>query len=180
MEEVETNSKIVGCIRNQKGNALGGVKVVCDGNDTLTLFDGTYRFESLNPGIYTITVSIKGFQSQNKLITIQEDEIMTLDFYLTKALGTAKICGHVYDAETKKPIISGGTIILIQPVSNRYTHINKNGYYEFTDLAKDIYDICVSISGYVDIKDKINVEEGETKLRDFFCNPIQIIEPPWG
>jgi len=182
MNEIKTKSKseIVGYIRNQKGSALGGVKVICDGKESTTLFDGTYRFEGLDPNTYTVTVSLKGFQSQSRLITIGEDDIVTLDFYLVKAKGTAKICGNIYDAETKKPITSGGTVILILPISNIYAHLDKNGYYEFLDLVEESYDIYTSISGYVDKKGAVKLAEGETKTYDFYCKPIQIVEPPWG
>ena len=182
MNEIKTTltSGIVGCIRNRKGNPLGGVKVFCDGKDTKTLFDGTYRFEGLDLGTYTITVSLKGFQKQSKVITTRVDEIVSLDFYLSKAKGTAKICGNVYDAKTKKPITLGGTIILLLPISNIYAHLDKNGYYEFTDHVEDSYDILTSISGYVDTKATVKVEKDERITHDIYCHPIQLVDPPWG
>ncbi|MCP8305346.1 MAG: carboxypeptidase regulatory-like domain-containing protein [archaeon] len=182
MSEIKAKSRsgIIGFIRNQKGSALGRVKVVCDGKDAITLFDGTYRIEGLDPGTYTITVSLKGFQSQSRVITIREDETLTLDFYLSEARGNVKIRGNVYDAETKKAVTSGGTIILILPISNRYVHLDERGYYEFTDLVEDSYDIWTSVSGYVDTKATVKVAEGETKTHDFYCKPIQLVEPPGG
>ncbi|MCP8309031.1 MAG: carboxypeptidase regulatory-like domain-containing protein [archaeon] len=182
MSEIRTTSKsrIVGCVYNQQGSVLGGAKVICKGKGTITLFDGTYRFENLSPGTYDITVSLKGFQSQSRTIVIREGETVTLDFYLSEAKGTARICGNVYDAETKKPVTSGGTIILILPIANRYAHLNKNGYYEFTNLVADTYDIWTSISGYEDMKAFITVAEGEAKIQDFYCKPILFTEPPWG
>ncbi len=182
MSEIKTKSRsrIIGIILNQKGSALNGAKVLCDGKDTITLFDGTYRIEGLDPGTYTITVGLKGFQNQSRVITIRDNETMKLDFYLSKARGNAKIRGIVYDAETKKPITSGGTIILILPISNKYVHLDERGYYEFTDLVEDSYDIWTSISEHVDTKATVKVAEGETKTYDFSCKPIQVFEPPWG
>ncbi|MCP8316687.1 MAG: carboxypeptidase regulatory-like domain-containing protein [archaeon] len=175
-----SNSRIIGHVYSEKGSQLGSAKVTCNEKKTITLFDGSYEFKNIEPGTYTITASLKGFKSQNKVITIQKDDIMTLDFQLSEAIGTAKIYGTVYDAGTKRPVTSGGTIILILPIVNRYALLDKNGYYEFNNLAEDSYDLWASIPGYEDVKATITVAEGEKKVQDFYCKPILNIEPPWG
>lgn len=159
---------------------LGGAKVICNGNSTVALFDGSFRFENLAPGTYTITASLRGFQSQSKTVFIKEDETITLDFSLNEAVGTAKIRGCVYDAETGKPIASGGTVVLILPFANKYVSINKDGCYEFTNLIADTYDVWVTIGGYEEVKATIAMKEDETKIRDFYCKVKRIEEPPWG
>jgi len=126
-------SNIIGHVCSQAGSMLGSAKVTCDGKETLTLFDGTYKFEKIPARTYTITARLKGFKTESKTVTVKENETTTVDFNLTEAIGTAKICGHIYDSETKQPI-PNATLILILPASNKYTVTNRNGYYEFTNL----------------------------------------------
>ncbi|MEM3436944.1 MAG: carboxypeptidase regulatory-like domain-containing protein [Nitrososphaerales archaeon] len=177
---IPSNSRITGYVYDEKGNPLGSVKVACNEKKTLTLFDGFYEFKNIEPGTYTITVSLKGFKSQSKVVNIQKNDIINLDFRLSEAKGTAKIYGIVYDAETKKPITSGGTIIMVLPVANRYALLDKNGRYEFNDLVGDNYDLLTSIPGYEDERVIVTLAEGEKKVQDFYCKPILNIEPPWG
>ncbi|MEM2873002.1 MAG: carboxypeptidase regulatory-like domain-containing protein [Nitrososphaerales archaeon] len=174
------NSRIFGHVYNEKGTPLGSAKVTCSEKKTLTLFDGFYEFKNVEPGTYTIVASLKGFKSDSKTVTVQKDDMITLDFRLSEATGTAKIYGTVYDASTKKPIASGGTIILVLPITNKYALLDKNGRYEFKDLAKDSYDLWASIPGYEDEKATITLAEGEEKIQDFFCRHVVNIEPPWG
>jgi len=171
--------KIAGRVYSEGGGMLGGAKVTCNGRETVSLFDGRYEFKDLKRGAYTITASLKGFKSQSRTLIIEKDEETTLDFHLPESTGTASIFGTVYDAETKRPITSGGTVILILPAKNRYAPL-KNGHYEFDRLVGDSYDLLTSVQGYEDKRIKITLEEGEKKHQDFHCKPVQSIEPPWG
>jgi len=159
---------------------LGGAKVICNDKSAVTLCDGSFRFENLAPATYTITASLRGFQSQSKTVSIKENETITLDFSLNEAVGTANIRGCVYDAETGKPIAPGGTVILILPSANKYASTNKDGCYEFTNLVADTYEVWVTIEGYQEVKATIAVKEGETKIHDFYCKIKRIEVPPWG
>ncbi|NWG09259.1 MAG: carboxypeptidase-like regulatory domain-containing protein [Nitrososphaerales archaeon] len=171
--------KIAGRIYGEGGSMLGGAKVACNKRETVSLFDGRYEFKDLKKGVYTITASLKGFESQSRTVAIEKDEVITLDFHLPGATGTAKIFGTVYDAETKRPITSGGTVILILPAKNKYAPL-KNGQYEFDRLVEDSYDLLTSVQGYEDKRVTITLEEGEKKLQDFHCKLVLSIEPPWG
>jgi len=175
-----SNSGITGHVYSLKGSPLGSAKVTCNEKKIITLFDGSYEFKNIEPGTYTITVNLKGFKGDSKKVTIQKDDMITLDFQLSEAIGNAKIYGTVYDAKTKRPITLGGTIVLILPIANRYALLNKNGYYEFNNLAEDSYDLWASIPEYEDERAVVKITEGEEKVQNFYCRPIQIIEPPWG
>lgn len=178
--EPTPNSMIIGHIYDKEGHMLGGAKVICNGKSTVALFDGSFRFEKLVSGKYRITASLGGFQSQSKTVSIKAGETITVDLSLNKAVGTAKIRGCVYDAETGKPIVSGGTVILILPVANKYASTNKDGCYEFANLAADTYEVWASVGGYEEVKAKIAVKRGETKNQDFYCPVKRVVEPPWG
>ena len=173
-------SRICGQVRSADGRMLHGAVVVCQGRETRTLTDGTFVLNDLPSGIYKLTVGLEGFEPAGKDITVREGEELVQDFRLSESSGTAKICGHVFDAESKKKIVFGGTVILVLPVTNRYKHIDKNGYYEFDCLPAGEYTIATSIPEYADNKAIQSVDKGETKMLDFFCKPLRAVEPSWG
>lgn len=175
-----SNARIVGHVYSERGAMLGSAEVTCNGRKTTVLFDGSYEFRNIEPGTYAITASLRGFKTESKTVTIQKDEVTTLDFHLSHAIGTAEISGTVYDAETRRPITSGGTVILILPIANKYSPLDRNGHYEFNDLVEDSYDLWTSIPGYDDGKATAKVAEGEKKVQDFFSRPTMSVEPPWG
>ena len=173
-------SKISGIISSSDGAMIKSAKVACEGMETRTLADGSFVLDGLATGTYAVTVSLQGFKSISKTVSIQEGEAVTLDFCLSKDKGTAKIHGHVYDAMSKKPVEPGGTIILILPVANKYKHIDRNGYYEFENLPAGTYKLLTSMAGYEDHKVILTVNDDEIKAHDFFCKTQNIEEPPWG
>lgn len=174
------NERINGHVYSEGGSALGSAGIVCNESRSVTLFDGAFELGNMAPGAYSITASLKGFKSQTSTVIVEKDKTATIDFYLPQAKGASKICGTVYDAETGKPLISGGTIILVLPVTNKYANLDKEGRYRFIDLAGDGYNMVTSVSGYEDAKVTADVGEGMEKIQDFYCKPVLPVEPPWG
>jgi len=174
-----TGGRIFGRVFSHNGMILSGATLTCDGTETATLADGSYTFNDLKPGTYDIKVRLHGFQSIDKNVRVHEDEDSIQDFYLSEAVGSAKICGHVIDDATRKPV-NQGTVILILPVANKYSNIEMDGYYEFTNLPTGTFTISTSLSGYEDVETILRLEENETKKYDFLCKAIEIEEPPWG
>ena len=174
-----TGTRIHGHVFSHDGMILNGATLTCDGTETAALADGSYTFDDLLPGTYEIKVSLQGFQWIDKNVYVPEDGESIQDFYLSEALGSAKLYGHVIDDETKKPV-NEGTAILILPVANKYSHIKMDGYYEFTDLSAGTFTISTSVPGYEDGITILRLEENETKTHEFLCKAMKIEEPPWG
>lgn len=181
IEDISAKSEksLVGHIYSKSGAILNGAKVMCNGFETLTLADGLYLFDDLPSGTYEVTVSLKGFQSESKKISVRDDEVAVLDFHLSAAVGTSKIRGRVYN-DSNKPIGDGGTVILILPIANRYAPIDVNGYYEFTGLPSGIYTLYTSILEYIDCNIELGLADGELKTYDFYCKKRRVLEPPLG
>lgn len=177
---VSATSTIHGHLYSEEGAILNGAKVFCNDQETLSLADGFYSFKDLPPGRYEVQVDLTGYQSATQTVSTREDEVVVLDFHLSKALGTATISGQVYDRETGKPIESGGTIILIQPISNRYATIDGKGQYSFDNLPAGIYSLSTSIPEYDDADARLTVADGESVVHDFYCNLNREVEPAWG
>src|SRR3990170_3409926 len=85
------DATIRGRVLEEKDRALGGVKIACDGEETLTLFDGTYAFEHLNPGAHEVVATHEGYEAQVKRIEAQGGEITLVDFGLLPLRGEAEI-----------------------------------------------------------------------------------------
>jgi len=181
--DTHSGSIIIGSVYDRDGRRLGGAEVTCGELSVLSNFDGAFKFEGLAAGNYDVIVALKGFETCSKTVKILGNgKIVFVNFYIDKARGNAKICGYIYDAETKNPITVGGTAILILPASNRYVNVDKNGYYEFADLEADTYEIWASALGYQDKKITVDVKEEEVKSVNFYVNPEQepVEEVAWG
>lgn len=173
-------SEISGHIYSSNGSSLKGAKVVCGEMETRTLADGSFRLGVAVPGAYDVTASLQGYESAKEAVSVQQGEKKALDLRLPKAIGTARINGHIYDAKSKKVVELGGTAILVMPVANKYSHISQSGYYEFANLPGGSYTIRISAPGYADSDAVLTVDDAETKMHDFFCKPQKTEEPPWG
>ena len=174
-----TGAKISGRVFSYNGMTLNGAKLTSDEIETTTLADGSYTFNDLLPGTYKINIRLQGFQSVDRTIYVPEDGESIQDFYLAEAIGNAKIYGYVVDNETGKPV-NEGAVILILPVTNKYSHIEMDGYYEFTNLPAGTFTLSTSVPGYEDMVTIIMLEESEAKTYEFLCKIIDIEEPPWG
>lgn len=178
---LESNSRIIGSVYDTKGRPIGGAEVNCNEECTHTLFDGTYRFVNLVPSIYVVTVKQRNFQSQKKTIELGEGKVVNVDFRLPPIRGFGKVYGYVFDSNTRKPIISGGTMIMVLPSTNKQVPIRaKDGYFEFLNLPSGMHQVWASVLEYEDELKKISLEEKEEKRVDFFCRKAEAIEPPWG
>ena len=173
-------SKVSGRVHSEKGAMLQDAKITCKGIETRTLADGFFTLNNLPLGSHEIKASLQGFKTMSKVVLTQEGEEATVDFTLAPSTGNAKICGHVYDTESKKTIGHEGTVTLILPVANRYRHIGNNGYFEFENLPAGQYKILATIPDYREDEASIEVAEGETKIHDFLCKARKVEEPPWG
>lgn len=173
-------SKISGHVFSNNGAVLNGAKITCNGLETWALADGFYTFDDLPLGTFEVRVSLQGFQSESKRVSIDDNKVAVLDFYLSEALGTAKIKGRVYDSESKRPVTDRGTVIIILPLFNKYAHFDEEGFYEFSNLHAGTYRISTSIPDYEDSDAVITVGDGESKTYDLVCKARKAVEPPWG
>jgi hypothetical protein len=177
---VSAVSAIHGHLYSTEGAILNGAKVYCNDRETLSLADGFYAFKDLPPGRHEVRVDLEGFELATQTVLTREKEVAVLDFHLSKDLGSATISGQVYDKETGAAITSGGSIILIQPISNRYATIDGKGHYAFDNLRAGTYRLSTSIPEYDDTDALLTVIDSESVIHDFYCNLNKEVEPAWG
>lgn len=171
---------IAGKVCSARGSPLSGVAVSCNGHETATLADGTYRLEIPARSTYTITAMIKGFERGRREVIVGDAEEIQVDFCLRDAIGTGVIHGRVLDNVSGTPISSGGTVILVFPLANKYASISSDGCYEFRDLPADSYELWVSVPSYEEMRSIVTLAGGETRTLDIRCIPTRPVEPPWG
>src|SRR3972149_9797616 len=110
--------KISGKVHSEDRAMLQCARVTCDDAITKTLADGSFVFEHASPGRHKLTVTLQGFKSEVRLINLWQEEHLVQDFTLRRQAGTAKISGHVFDAESKKITSHPGTVVLALPGTN--------------------------------------------------------------
>jgi hypothetical protein len=185
MEDGEENKRdsskriVKGRVSSTEGTWLSGAIITCGKATTTALTDGSYTLSGLTPGAYELEARLQGYSGIRMSISIAQDEDLELNLVLTKKKGTSLIRGRVIDAETSQPL-HDGKVILVMPISNRYSPINDDGRYLFSEVAEGNYSLHISIPGYVDDGVKITVPEGEPVVQDFICKSMNLEEPPWG
>jgi hypothetical protein len=183
LEEINSVEKIEinGIVVDERMRPVAGAKVICNGEETLTLFDGTFNFKNSGIGIHIIKIELEGYVKQSKDIKVEEGEEPILEFQLKPMEGSAKIFGYILDEETQKPIEIGGLVYMFRPISNKNAPINpKDGFYEFTNLPAGIYNIWTSILGYEEQGMTVTIEDYEKRQLDFILSKKEEEEVPWG
>ena len=180
LSQTVPTSKIYGRVCSSNGAVIKDARVTCRGMETRTLANGSFVFQGLAYGTYTVQVTLQGYETASKTVSVLDEEGRNTDFHLSSAAGSGKIHGYFYDAETNENMKQEGTAILSLPIANKYKHIDKDGYYEFTDLPSGTYRIIASVKGYLDCNSNVEIANGERKEHDFFLKAMRVEEPPWG
>lgn len=180
MNESKARAIITGRVFDERGKPVSGAIVTCDGMDSRTLFDGSFRFEDLEIGPYTVEIGLEGYRGQRKKIEVKVEEEVVLNFILETETGDAKIFGYVISKETGEPLKAGGSVYMFRLTSNKNTSIDpRTGRFEFSGLSPGTYTIWTSVLDYDDNKKTVTVEEDEERREDFFITKAEI-EPPLG
>jgi hypothetical protein len=179
-EDTEVQAKIMGKVIDEKGRPVGGATITCNGEETRTLFDGTFIFEDLAPCGHTVMTTQEGYRSQKIQVQVGEGEEAILELKLEPEGGASKIFGYVLEEMTGEPVKTGGNVVMYRLTKNRNTPIDpETGYYEFKDLPSGTYTIWTSILDRDDERKTVSVREGEECREDFTVRKADL-EPPLG
>ena len=136
---------IVGYIRDSgTDNPVSGAAISADtGRSTTSALDGSYRLGFKAPGLYDLTVSKSGYQTITvENVQVNEDEVTTMDIYLTKPGYT--ISGRVsrYGAA-----LEGVGVDLTGSVT-KHCITGADGTYYFDHLLDGMYHITPTLDGH--------------------------------
>jgi len=180
MSETEVETRITGQVIDERGRPVGGATVACNGAKTKTLFNGTYKFDDLEPGPHVVEIALEGYRSQSRQVDTEEGGESIIDFHLETETGDTRIYGYVLEEETGEPIRTGGSVYMFRLTFNRNVPFDpETGFFEFADLPPGTYSLWTSVLEYDDEKKTVTVEEGEDRREDFFIRR-GFIEPPLG
>lgn len=178
---MKRTTKITGHVIDEKGRPIAGAKVVCSGMESLTLFDGTFKFEDLSPGLHIVEIRVEGYGKQQKQIDAEEGSVVSVGFQVEPETGNGRIYGYVLDDKTGEPITHGGSVHMFRPTSNRKASIDPDtGFYELINLSPGTYATWTSVLDYEEQKKTVTLEEGEEKRQDFLISKKEEEEVPWG
>ena len=156
-----------------EGMGIDGVSVnLSNGASTTTAGGGTYRFDGVTAGAYTVTISgfpaDASFDATSAAATIPESGgSVTLDFR-GSYIRTASIMGTVTVENTG----IGGITVRLSGMADAQTATDNNGQYAFTGLRAGSYGVEISgfdmdEVGFGSVSSSATVGVGESKIISF-------------
>ncbi|GEM_PF-1523684 len=141
-----TTGSIVGLVKDsQTLYPLTGAVITTNPSTSsvVTNENGSYKFENVEPGDYTVQISKAGYQDATAKVTVTAGESTRADFILVSETGS--IDGVVLDAFTLQPI--EGVNIQTIPATVSIT-TDSLGRYTLSNLPPASYSINASVAGY--------------------------------
>jgi hypothetical protein len=169
--EQQGTGAIAGSVKDQSAAPVAGASVVLISFDrvlqTGTSSDGSFEFEHLQPGAYSLEITSSGFAKQASSLTIQEGAPnQTLSFvlrvgnqpdmdecgrdmsvqYKPRALNSPKLIGTVRDYSSGKWVANAEVKIVSETTGQTSAIMRSDKWGRFTeaDLTPDSYNIQIS------------------------------------
>lgn len=117
------------------------------GEATLTDSDGTYQFNDVTNGNYSLSISKSGYVDldDDYVIEIENGNSVRRDLQLSPEVFGA-ISGEIVDFATGEPV-EGALVTLMPTGMNVYT--DSDGLFEFLNLDARQYTVTVQKTGYI-------------------------------
>jgi len=156
-----------------EGEGIDGVNVALSSGETATTAGGgAYRFDDIEEGTYTITISgypeDASFASASASATLRDDgQLVTVDFS-GKWVRTAALLGSV--TVEGNPIV--GIMVKIAGMSESETLTGSGGQYSFTGLRKGDYTVQISEYddediGFSSTVEPVELDVGQSMVKNF-------------
>src|SRR4030065_482382 len=102
LSQTVPTSKIYGRVCSSNGAVIKDARVTCRGMETRTLANGSFVFQGLAYGTYTVQVTLQDYETASKTVSVLDEEGINTVFHLSSAAGSCKIHGYFYDSETNE------------------------------------------------------------------------------
>ena len=128
------------------------------GEATLTGSDGTYQFNDVTNGNYSLSISKSGYVDldDDYVIEIENGNSVRRDLQLNPEVFGA-ISGTVVDLDTGEPI--EGALITLSP-SGMNVYTGNDGLFEFLDLDERQYTVTAQKVGYITTRKTVIIIPG--------------------
>ena len=159
--EVKTGS-ILGIVTDkEKGTPISGVSVVLKetGQTLTTDRSGSFRFDNLKAGAYTLSFDAEGYLDYSEIVNLAEGQTFTMRVALTPVPQKkgANLLGKVSDAESGKGI--AGAVVSVEGVTSATT--DNDGIYKIENVPPGTYTVKVSAIDYQTYTEVIRLNEGD-------------------
>lgn len=184
---------ISGTVRTSKGATLSGVTlgVMCPGIGCLTdtsKSDGTFSFNLLPPGDYTLNATKTGYDPFSTRVTVRAGQVTSVIVTLrltptpTPAPALGMISAHVLERDTNIPL-NGASLELRPYLGNTSTHFDYatsavNGGFTFTNVPVGSWFVFVTKRDYNFFFGIYHVTLGGTATGDILLQPRYRIPTP--
>ncbi|MGM7702002.1 carboxypeptidase regulatory-like domain-containing protein [Pseudalkalibacillus sp. Hm43] len=166
---------ISGSVSDTAGNPVSGAVMEVFFNNILVASttsdnNGTYIFNNLIPGAYTVSASKEGFGTETVGASVVENEISTANFILTPNPGT--LTGSV-ETTTGDPIQGAVLTIRDARTGANITQVvtNNLGLYTAIGLAPGNYIVTVQAEDFQTQQKGATILSGQTTTTDFVLEP---------
>jgi hypothetical protein len=123
---------------------------------------GTFGFQELPEGTYTLSATAAGYQTATQNVTVTEGQTASVTLNLTATVvepTTGDIAGTVVDADGGAPI-AGATVTTSPDVGTDTT--DAAGAFGFDDVAAGSYTLTVNAEDYEQAQANVTVTAGQT------------------
>jgi len=133
----------------ETGNPINGVVIEINEAplETFTNILGEYQSGHVTEGQFEMTVSKFGYETQTRMVTLENGQLTTEDFQLV-AQGRFNLRGNIVDADTGIPI-EGAQVRLDFSDEFRLLTTNDEGNFAIDDMIVGEYDMVIGSWGYL-------------------------------
>jgi hypothetical protein len=153
--------EITGTVRYaDTGTVVEGAQVTTSPptNSLVTGDSGTFRFEDVETGNYTITVSKTDYSTSSTTVSVRRNQTTQAEILLRRE-ATGRIEGRVVDADTQEALANVG--VTTEPPSGAVVTA-EDGTFTFDEIEVGDYRLAFSRSGYRADSVAVSVRENQT------------------
>ena len=120
-----------------------------------------FVFENIPEGSYTLSVSLNGYKSKTQTINLPSGASISIDVYLIKEVEENRLIISVNEVGREFPLEYADVTLFDSDGFVRTLQTGADGFASFDDLPLGWYDIRVSLDGYGDANQRVNLEAGD-------------------
>ncbi|MBT3836274.1 hypothetical protein HOF54_03475, partial [Candidatus Woesearchaeota archaeon] len=159
-----TQTTLEGSVVDEQGQPIVLAAISLEGKNvqTTTASDGTFTFDKLNAGSYTIRASASGYLTSTITLNLGSGKTISQKFILKQAKDLVQLTGKVTDVD-KKPIADA--ILIYSGPSKGQVQSTAQGTYDI-QLAPGEYSFAVNHKGFQTASSQVTLKEG-SQTKDF-------------